>query len=206
MFFMDPNQNHGSVFKSWWKDCPVFSKFIFVITILTSIISLFNQGFMLFVLCFNPILVTQGYTFWQFFTFPYTCLSPISAAFSLCSFMSRCGKKERILGTFRFIVYFTLQNFIIGLTFIPLFYLLYYIGAPPEVYFFKLFISGLWPAIMVDMVINYNEDGDEMVQFMCFPVQLKKKWYPWAFFLLFSLFFGIVFTLLAGILTGYLCI
>lgn len=202
---MNPNEDRGAQFKSWWKDLPVFSRFIFIITIVTSLISMFNLLFMLFVFCFNPLLVTQGYMFWQFFTFPYTCLNPLSAAFSLCSYMPGCGRKERLLGTFRFIVYFTLQNFIIGLTFIPLFYLLYYIGAPAEVYFLKLFITGLWPAIMVEMVLTYNEDGDEFVQFMCFPVKLKRKWYPWAFFLLFSLLFGVVFNLLAGILTGYLC-
>lgn len=205
MFFTNPDQDNGALFKNWWKDLAIFSKFIFITTIITSILSLFMMEFILFILCFNPLLVTQAYTFWQFFTFPYACLNPISALFSLCSYMPICGKKERVLGTIRFIIFFVIQNFVIGLAFIPLFYFLYYIGVPPEVYFFKLFLSGLWPAIMIDMVLSFNQDGEEITQFMCFPIQIKRKWYPWAFFLFFSLLFGVIFNLLAGILIGYLC-
>lgn len=206
MLFLNPNQDHGAVLTNWWNSAGVFTKFIFISTVVSSVLSTLIFWKILLMVCFNPLLVIEVGMYWQFFTFPYACLDPFSALFSLSSYMPICSKKENQLGTFRFIVYFTLQNLIVALTFIPLYYFLSCIGVPAEVYFFKLFLSGLWPSIMAEMVLSYNQNREETTQFMCFPLQIQRKMYPVVFFLFFSLLFGIAFELLAGLAAGYLCI
>lgn len=206
LFIIRPNKDHGTAFINWWKEAGVFTKFIFVLTVASSILStvLFLEIYFMF--CFNPLLVIEVKMYWQLFTFPYACLDPLSALFSLSSYMPICTKRENQLGTFRFIVYFTTQNLLIALTFVPLYYLLSYIGVPLQVYFFKLFLSGLWPSIMAEMVLSYNENSEEITDFMCFPIRIQRKLYPVVFFLFFSVLFGIAFELLAGLAAGYLCI
>lgn len=209
MFFTDQSQNLSDQLKTWWRALPIYSKTICILTITTSILSIFIEtlsilSFMLY-LYFDPFFAIENLFIWEFFTYPFLCLDPISAIFSLFSYMAICSKKERNLGTFRFILYFTVQNLIIAILFIPLYYFLCFLGAPSHSYFLKLFLAGLWPAIMCEMIVETKQNPEESVQFMCFPVKIKRKLYPWVFFLLFSLIFGVLFHLLAGLAAGYLC-
>ena len=201
MFMVNPNRDYRSEFKAWWKDLPIYTTILFIITITTSILSLINP-FLGLLLMLYPEAIFSTYSLWRLLSFPYMCFGPLSALFSLLGYMPISAKKERLLGTFRFIYSFTIQNLIIGL----LFCLFFYVISPFSLTFYSLlytFLYGLWPCIMHDMVLRCNIDGEEQVPFMCFPVIIKKKWYPWVFFLLFSLF-GVFFGLVIGICTGYL--
>ena len=209
MFFTDQSQNLSNQLKTWWGSLPIYSKAICILTITTSILSVLANAFsmltFMFYFYFDPYFAIERLFIWEFFTYPFLCLDPISAIFSLFSYTAICGKKERNLGTFRFILYFAVQNCVIAVVFIPLYYFLYFLGAPSHSYFLKLFLAGLWPAIMCEMIVGTKENPEEPVPFMCFPVKIKRKLYPWVFFLLFSFIFGVLFHLLAGLAAGYLC-
>jgi hypothetical protein len=195
------NMGNGADLKNWWRDLPYHTTFIFLTTLISSVLWLIipYQIAMLMVL---PELIKTNFSIWQFFTYPYLSAGLLSALFSLCAFMPISSKKERLLGTFRFICSFTIQNLVMAVMFLGIYFAL----EPTGIFMypiFRTFLFGLWPSIMHDMVLRSNIDGDEQVPFMCFPVIIKRKWYPWLFFALFSIF-GVSLALLTGILSGYL--
>lgn len=195
--------------KNWWKDVPLFSKFIFIISVFTSIYFFIPIIFLYLELCYHPGLVFSSLKLWQFFTFPYISLGPFTAVYSLCSYMPLCSKREKALGTFRFFLYFVTKNFLIAFVYTPLFFGVYSTFEYPEYYFYFYYISsylsGLYPAIIVEMILVYNENGDDLSDFLCFPFKLKRKYHPWAFCLISFFFFGAFLKLLAGIIVGFLC-
>lgn len=64
---------------------------------------------------------------------------------------------------------------------------------------------GLWTMVMVDMTVDSLKDPDLQRQLCCFPIQIKSKYYPYIFLIIFGLLFPMGFLgLLAGYLTGLL--
>ena len=57
---------------------------------------------------------------------------------------------------------------------------------------------------MVEIVIRCAEDPEKLTRPFLVPVDIKAKFYPWAFVLIFSLIFGVMLDCVAGILVGYL--
>jgi hypothetical protein len=64
---------------------------------------------------------------------------------------------------------------------------------------------GLWTMVMVDMTVDSLKDPDLKRQLCCFPIQIKSKYYPYIFLIIFGLLFPMGFLgLLAGYITGLL--
>ena len=102
-------------------------------------------------------------------------------------------RTERRLGTVRYISFFTMTNAIIGVLYVGITYAIAQTGLPIFVNAFVLSpCQGLWPIIIVELVIKFNKEPDQLVPFMCFPFNIKSKYYPWLLLLLFSLIGGIL--------------
>mmetsp|Transcript_22119 Transcript_22119/g.3670 ORF Transcript_22119/g.3670 Transcript_22119/m.3670 type:complete len:86 (+) Transcript_22119:451-708(+) len=57
---------------------------------------------------------------------------------------------------------------------------------------------------MTEIVIRSNINPDQPSRFFCCPFTIPAKYYPWVFLLIFSLFFGILWHFVVGLLVGYL--
>jgi membrane associated rhomboid family serine protease len=205
MFFTNPNQDIGGQLKQWWQTVPFIVTFIFYATTFLYLLSWVIFPY-LFLMVLNPYAFVVKLCFWQPLSFPYLHLSLLHLLFALFSYMPTACRTERRLGTVKYLFLFVSNNFIIGLAFVGLIYALSFSKIPLFVGLAqKSYCLGLWPIVMLEMVLRCNKTPDELVQFMCFPCKFKAKMYPWVFFLLFSLLSNfIVWDILIGILAGYL--
>ncbi|OMJ71984.1 hypothetical protein SteCoe_29691 [Stentor coeruleus] len=203
MFFTNPNQDIGGRILSWWHELPFYSTCIIITSLILSILfyfPVFPSSFLIL----NPMIIFSYYNYWSLLTFPYQHLGLLNYLFALFSFAQTAPRNERVMGTSRYFIYFTLNNLILGIIFIfiGLAFLEINVPALQSIYFNSC--AGLWPYIMIEIVIRCNKEPESQVQFMCFPCMIKAKYYPWFFFLLFSLLFMIMWDLLVGISIGYL--
>jgi Eukaryotic integral membrane protein (DUF1751) len=202
MFFTNPNQDVGSRLTAWWTTVPVFTRLVLYLTLILYTLSLFSA--IAWYLVLIPGNVIYGYYIWTIFTFPYINPSIFGIFFSLISYLPTASITERRLGTIRYMSFFIQTNAIIGIVATGLIYLLSLAPLPILQNILGELFCGLWPIIMVEMVINFNKEPERLVQFMCFPFSIKMKYYPWMLFLFFSILFGILWSLLFGIIVGYL--
>ena len=202
MFFVNSNEDMGSRFLRWWKNMPIFSKFLLYISVTLYICSFFSGYPLLYIILYVPTFIGQN-AYWELLTFPYQPLNLLNLLFSLFSFLVRSCRAERRIGTVRFISFFVLTNFLIGLAFVPLLIAVNELSLGsamviPAVY-------GLWPIIMTEMVIECNRSPDDITRFFCFPCTFKRKYFPLIFFGIFSLIGRAFIGLLAGLIFGYAC-
>ncbi|CAG9318448.1 unnamed protein product [Blepharisma stoltei] len=201
MFFTDPNRDYGAVLKSWWSGVPAYTRFIIYVACGTYILSWVMLGFIAKLINI-PILTIQYFQFWRLFTSPFIAYSLLTLLFEMMSYLPTACKTERRLGTAKYVAFFMINFLILELAFSALLYGLSFI---PSLSGLSLNpTAGLWPLIMVEMVIRCNMNPDSPTSFFCFPIQIKAKYMPWAFLLLFSLFAGVLWDLLVGIILGYL--
>lgn len=203
MFFTNPDQDIGGRLQSWWRELPFFSTCTIVICLILSILYYF-PSFPAFLLILNPAILFSYHSFWSVLTFPYQHNGLLNYIFALFSFAQTAPRNERAMGTSRYFIYFTLNNLILGMIFIALGLAMLEIKVPTLQFIYFNSCAGLWPFIMIEIVLRCNKDPESQVQFMCFPCMIKAKYYPWLFFLLFSLLFTIMWDLLVGIMIGYL--
>jgi hypothetical protein len=155
-------------------------------------------------LVFNPIVLLVLQNYYSVFTFPYISLEPLNAILSIFSYQVYSIKKEKELGTLRFFFYFLINNLVVSFIYLLVASLCFRLGVSPLSYFFKLFLFGLWPMIMMEMVKECNQDPEQPSYFMCFPIKIKKKYHPWVFAIFFSVIYGLIIEVFVGIFVGYL--
>jgi len=149
-----------------------------------------------------PIFVIQYFQVWRIITAPFVSISLLGLLFSMLSYLPTAGRNERRLGTARYVAFFMINFTILESTYTILLYALSFI--PNFSMLSMSYTAGLWPLIMVEMVIRCNIDPDALTSLFLCPIQIKAKYMPWAFLLLFSLFAGVLWDLLIGVLIGYL--
>lgn len=66
--------------------------------------------------------------------------------------------------------------------------------------------GGLWPMLMFEMTVDCLRDPDTPTRLFCFPIEFKKKYYPFIIFGFFTLLseFKIDVEFLCGIMYGFL--
>ena len=201
---MSSSQDSMVQLKVWWEDVPIFAKFIaFLITTLY-ILSWFTF-YPLVNLLLIPFYVIYQQYWWEVLTFQYQHPKIIMLIFALWSYLPTASKTERVMGTVKYISYFLIMNIIIGAVHVVLMFALFETGL--SLFQGCLYVPsyGLWPLILSNMVVRCNQNPDNLIQFLCFPCKFKQKYYPWIFFLAFSLLFELVmWNLLVGIIAGYL--
>jgi hypothetical protein len=147
------------------------------------------------------MLKTQSY--YTILTYPFICFGIPQAIILIYSYQSFSVPKEKSIGTFRFILYFFIQNTIIAIFFIPI---SIFAGENLiESRFINLYMAGLWPALMAEVIIDSYKDSNKEVNFLCFTCKIKNKYYPLILFVLFSFIAAAIFMLIAGVITGFIC-
>ena len=205
MFFTNPNQDVGTKLQNWWKEVPLFTRLILYISVLLCGIDLVSPLLASWLLII-PAYFLENFYLWQVLTFPYQLLGLLQLLFTMLVYMPTACRTERRLGTVRYISFFVLTNIILAVLYVALTRAASETGGSLFVTIYtSVPFSGLWPLIMVEIVIRCNKDPDVLVNFMCFPVQIKHKNYPWVFFFIFLLISPwAVGSLLVGIIVGYL--
>ncbi|OMJ85873.1 hypothetical protein SteCoe_12715 [Stentor coeruleus] len=203
MFFTNPNQDISGKLISWWQTVPFFSRCIFYITIPLSILSYF-PAYPGILLILSPAILITYFNFWSLLTFPYQHFGLLGIVFALFSFSQTGPRNERRMGTARYFIYFTINNLILGIMLVCAGIAMQEINVPALKSIIFSSCDGLWPFIMIEIVLRCNKDPEAQVQFMCFPFMIKSKYYPWMFFAFFSVLFKVMWDLLAGICVGYL--
>ena len=200
----DPIHSIRSQILAWMKAMPFFTRLILILTSLLSLLALFLPVLSTS-LPLTSISFIENHAMYELFTFSYQHLSVLHLFFALLAFLPTACKTERSLGTYRYASFFIVTNVLLGLIYIVVISL----GASAHLSLFMEAYrfypcAGLWPILMTEMVIRCNKNPQARVKFMCFPVQIKNKYFPWIFFCVFSAMFRVGFDVLAGIIGGYL--
>ena len=63
---------------------------------------------------------------------------------------------------------------------------------------------GLWPILFCELVISCMQNPDMPRGLCCLPINIPSRWYPLVLIALFTIFFGLQFSLLTGLGAGYM--
>lgn len=205
MFFTDPNQDICGKLKAWWQEVPAYTRFILYVSLVMFAASMVVPVVSFWIVLVPAVFLEKLYL-WQVLTFEFQPFGIFGLLFTMFSYLPTACRTERRLGTVRYISFFLITNAILAVIYVGLARL----GKETGISLLSMIYSmvplcGLWPLIMVEMVIRCNKDPESLVGFMCFPIQLKNKYFPWVFFCIFLLLSGgMVLSLFVGIIVGYL--
>jgi len=180
---------------------PLFCKFIF-----TSCTALYLVSFLLpqplYLVALTPSLVISQYHVWRLITAPFYNPQLLMLLFGLWSYMPRAGPHEKTEGTVRMAMEFLIYTLIISLLFCLTGFIL---GSSASPGFYLAPQMGLWPLVMCEMVVDCNRDPDVARYLCCLPIQIKSKYFPWIFLLIFFLLAPEAsLSLVVGFAVGYL--
>ncbi|CAG9334819.1 unnamed protein product [Blepharisma stoltei] len=202
MFFSDPNQDVGARLKYWWQNIPAYTRLILYISIFVYILS-WLPIYIDYAFISSPQLTLTSFQLWRLFTFPYVPISILDLIFEMISFLFLSCKIERKYGTSKYFMYFFINNALIALSMSLIFML---ISCIPIDYLQGLayyYLAGLWPIIMMEIVIRCNKNPEASTQFFFIPIQIKSKYFPFVMTAIFCLL-GVFWELIFGLLFGYL--
>jgi hypothetical protein len=152
---------------------------------------------------FHPIYSLSTVSmYWQLLTFPYVCIHPLQAIFLLSEYIPNSSRKEVARGTFRFFIYFTLQNIMMAFLYTTFFDYKVLFDTSPSYYLFP-FLYGFWSSMMHEIVFYSIEDSETFVRFMFTPFSIKRKYYPFVFLVAWAIY-GDYYEIAIGFATGYL--
>lgn len=186
--------------QNWWRDLPSFSRFLFYTLGVTYALS-WPMGDSLFYLVNAPAATVLSLQLWRLFTAPFICLGLVPLLLQLISFGGITARRERELGTSRYLVLFLLNAVTVELAYALVNVLISYNGL--DWLIGRKFSAGIWPMIMIEIVLRCNMHPEATTQLLLCPLEMKSKYYPWLFVAVFSLS-GVVVDLICGILVGYL--
>lgn len=202
MFFSNPNSNIGHRLKDWWVNIPAYTRLILYVTLFVYALTWISLYFIIFFVN-TPYSVIREFQFWRLFTFSYVPSGILNLILEMISFLPYSCRAERRLGTSKYFVYFLLNSVMIG----ALYSLSLFILSLIPIGYFELLAysnsAGLWPIIMMEMVIQSNKNPDQATQFFLCPIQMKSKYFPFVFLIIFS-FLGVFWELIFGLMFGYL--
>lgn len=185
--------------KFWWKMLPSLSKLLVFLLVPIYISTYFAHSSLesALVSTENSLLRLQ---LWKLLTAPLFQDKLFSLLVQLLSFLMLASRQERLLGTVRYALLLVVNTVVVelalavgmlGLSVVPVELLRLHV------------VHGLWPLIMVELTIRYNRTPDDPTHFFICPFEMKAKYFPWLFLLFFSLSQQ-VYSLLVGLIVGYL--
>jgi len=152
-----------------------------------------------------PYEVVNEFKIHTLFLSPFFSGSIMNLIFGFWSYLGRAGVLEFQWGTIKTMVDFFWKNLFINVLYIVMAYFLNIIwpGKPGSSPFF-IDAHGLWPILFSLITEQALENPDGEAKLMCFPIIVRKKYYPFALWILFSLISGYPgFDDLAGIIVGF---
>ena len=182
----------------WWSSVPMFNRFIFWTSIIIYLLS-FPFLFIAYYTLNIPDMVIKKFELWRLFTAPFSNIQIFMLLFGLLSYMPRAMQLERTKGTTNFIIYFLWLSFISQVLLVLCSFLINLLMP------LQSMSLGLWTMVMVDITVDSMKEP-EMLQNLCWlPIQLKAKYFPYIYLIIFGLLFMQGFcALLGGFLAGIL--
>ena len=191
----------GSSLKNFYKNMPLFVMFVLYFTIILCIFSLFLPLEISYLVLISYTFINDN-KYWTIFTFTFYHTSILNLVFALFFYLPNASSTEKKLGTVRYIYFFIINSGIIGVVYGLLMFCISFIS----IFSSSIYVPciGLWPVIMMEVVINCNVNPNDLIGLWCFFCQIPNKWYPWVLVLMFSVMNSFVFyDLVVGLLVGY---
>jgi len=192
----NPSEPQGTSYiksiKDWLSTCPAFTKTIYYIVVILMIPNLLFGGAYFF--GNSPHKVVDRFQIYRLVTSPFCFWGIIEQIFCLFAYLPVSAKLEKEWGTTRTAVDFFLKNLVINICWIILSF---------SFNFWTVTCYGLLPSLFA-LLMRDLANPEEVKSFMCFPVQIKTKYYPAALWILVSILTGrLRFDCLVGMLVGY---
>ncbi|KAL4439357.1 hypothetical protein ABPG74_017020 [Tetrahymena malaccensis] len=182
--------------KRWWSTVPFGTKLIYYITLGLFFLNMFTG---IYKYLYNSPDLILGFQLWRMFTTQFVD-EMMGTIFGLLSITFTAIALERSIGTVTFILDFMFKNFLIQLlNFIILITLnlAFKTGTSIPSY-------GLFNIVILYMSLRSFSDPETSSNFMCFPIQIKNKFQPFAILLFFTLLSGSLrFDFVAAVILGY---
>ncbi|OMJ87484.1 hypothetical protein SteCoe_10818 [Stentor coeruleus] len=190
--------------KDWWDKMPLFTFYIFWISSILCILS-YSPPYSVHSLYLSYENFADRKWFWTLLTYPYQPSGILITSISLYLYTTTTSESERFLGTSRYIIFFGYYIINIGLLYLGLIYLLKWISSTLFAHFSIFPFFGIWPIIMIELVLKYNKNPQSYIKFLCSPCQIQSQYFPWIFFFWISVFLISRFwEMLLGIIIGHL--
>lgn len=149
-------------------------------------------------------LIKEGRIF-PLFTFSLQHMGLGHLVFALISFNYFSAQVEARIGFFKYILSYFMLNLLICLLSITALFLIGNIWKNYYKVCMLYPISGLWPITMVYMIEVFAQFPEAYTDFLFFPFQIRAKWYPICFFIVWLLAIEYVLEIGIGIIVGYIC-
>ena len=202
MFSYDRGNDIETQFKTWWKNIPIITYSMLFFLILVWILLMLGI-YDIYLVVLSPERVVKYLEIWQLFTYQYQHDSILNLVFILFIYLPIASKTEQKIGTIKFLFFFLINNFVLGLLYVSILYLASFM--PTFSYFSSLPNYTCWGITMLELVVVSNKTPDAPTRFCCFPCEFKQKYYPWIFLALFFLLSEFLFIpILFGFMVGYL--
>lgn len=190
--------------KDWWNHLPLLAVCFFWVSSILCILSYFTW-FPLLPWTLSYINFAENHWYWTLLTYPFQPSGILATSVSIYLYTTTAGESERHLGTSRYIIFIFYYIISIGLLYLGLIYLLKFISQTLFDHFCLFPFFGIWPIIMIELVLKYNTDPESYIKFLCFPCPIQNKYFPWIYFSLVSvLLLARFWESLLGILVGYI--
>ncbi|EAS01018.1 transmembrane protein, putative (macronuclear) [Tetrahymena thermophila SB210] len=182
--------------KRWWTTVPFGSKLIYYVTLGLFFLNMFTG---VYKYLYNSPDFILRFQVWRMFTTQFVD-ELMGTIFGLLSLTFTAIALERSIGTVTFILDFMFKNFLIQLlNFIILIMLNLAFKTGTNIPSF-----GLFNIVILYMSLRCFSDPETSSNFMCFPIQIKNKFQPFAILLFFTLLSGSLrFDFVAAVILGY---
>lgn len=185
--------------KEYWKEIPLFVRFVISSTIFFYILSWITPFIKNFLNI--PLYTIYKIQLWRIFTSVFMTLSILNIIFAFFAWLPDAIKLEKSAGTIRYFFNFMLNSICIQLIYTTIAFFISLFASS----FLLIPSSGLWPMILAEITILCLNNPQGQLQMFLIPCLIPAKFYPWALFAFFTVLnMSVQFDILAGILYGYL--
>lgn len=186
----------------WVNDTPVLTRTLIYVGLFTAILSLLSFSY-IFGNCVSYTI--ESFQIWRPFTAVFFEHSFFGQLFSLFAFYTICAPFEKARGTaYLFTVFFSFA-FVIELVYTAIIAFVAFNPWGNDPHLANSCSGGYWPTIFAFMVLEASENPERPKKFLCLPVEIPAKYYPWLLALLFQLLFmqGLSVDIMAGLCIGW---
>lgn len=210
-----PNNNQPSIdcketVKKKWKEIPLFIKTLLVITSILYIVNL-PINYISFYLSNIPYYTIFNFQIWRLLTSVFMTTSIFNIIFALFGWVKDASSLEISMGTIKYMLIFIINSLLIQVICTIIVGFLGLIISSPN--FMKLGEkdgrvenSGFWPIILCEITLLCMSNPDSSMRVLCFPCEIKAKYYPIILFVIYSVLnaFSFDFQIISGIIYGLL--
>lgn len=163
---INPNQtDYGAAIREWWNQVPSYSKLVLYLSVAGYLLGL-AFPMIAFQLINFPKFTVESFQFYRVFTTPFIAINLFQVLFGLLSYMPTACKTEKRLGTISYLFFFMINSeiytdLLVQVLFVGIMYGTSYIPFGTWSSNVLYPCTGLWPLIMIEMVVRCNRNPDQ---------------------------------------------